>query len=382
MISPQPAGGRPRPAEVLAIAAHGDAVVRNLRITECYYRLSSALREYLDGGANWCTFATWASRQAGCTIRGEDLADRLAEATRKPAKRLAPLNMLWRWLLRRGMFHPETRLGRVVRAIHSPFDAFERASDAVAAGNRRVFEEIAYEMARYMEECGEDAPAGSAGFERFLGGLRAGPPPGGQELLRRAFAHYHAARTETRPARRAQLMLLANLEIGFHEQTRLQPEIQRAMEAGPDTAEDLKARLIRLLPAGRLAGLPAAAWMPAARRYREFAREATRRAVTGMMMVLRVPGGTLALGRTLEAETPEIFAVLDEPELLALIRPFEPEGGCGGCGVEDWADLDQRMHYIFHLFRGYHATEGMFGEPFSPAASEAIRRGRLPDGEL
>lgn len=54
---------------------------------------------------------------------------------------------------------------------------------------------------------------------------------------------------ETRPGRRAQLMLLANLEIGFHEQTRLQPEIQQAMEAAPDTADDLKSRLpvVRLL---------------------------------------------------------------------------------------------------------------------------------------
>src|SRR5207237_8919662 len=28
-------------------------------------------------GANWCTYATWASRQAGRTIRGEDLLEHL-----------------------------------------------------------------------------------------------------------------------------------------------------------------------------------------------------------------------------------------------------------------------------------------------------------------
>jgi len=32
-------------------------------------------------GANWCTFATWASRQAGQTIRQEDLARTLAALT-------------------------------------------------------------------------------------------------------------------------------------------------------------------------------------------------------------------------------------------------------------------------------------------------------------
>ena len=55
---------------------------------------------------------------------------------------------------------------------------------------------------------------------------------------------------------------------------------------------------------------------------------------------------------------------------------------CHGCGVEDWADPDQRMHYILHLFRAYHATPALYGEPFSPAETEAIRSGRLPDGEL
>ena len=199
----------------------------------------------------------------------------------------------------------------------------------------------------------------------------------------RAFLHYRAAKAETGPARRAQLMLLANLEIGFHEQTRLQPEIQRAMEAGPDTIEDLNRRLLRVLPAGRLALLLLTPLRPLVRCYSRFARELTRRIISDVLMVLRLPGQTLALGRTLESETPAVFAALDEPDLLALIRPFEPGGGaCHGCGVEDWADLDQRMHYILHLFRAYHATPALYGEPFSPAETEAIRSGRLPDGEL
>ena len=32
--------------------------------------------------------------------------------------------------------------------LHTPFDAVELASDAVARGNRKVFEEIGYEFAR------------------------------------------------------------------------------------------------------------------------------------------------------------------------------------------------------------------------------------------
>ena len=39
------------------------------------YSLPAAGRGARGQGANWCTFATWASRQAGATIRGEDTLD-------------------------------------------------------------------------------------------------------------------------------------------------------------------------------------------------------------------------------------------------------------------------------------------------------------------
>ena len=65
----------PTVAAVERIAALDDPVVRNLQITQCYSELSRAFAARIDGGpANWCTFATWASKQAGQTIRGEDLA--------------------------------------------------------------------------------------------------------------------------------------------------------------------------------------------------------------------------------------------------------------------------------------------------------------------
>ena len=374
---------RPRTAEVRAIAAIEDAVIRNLRITECYARLSAAMRAQVGEGANWCTFATWASRQAGCTIRGEDLGDRLAGLAREGWTPRHPSRSLWRALLRRGLFNPKTKLGRIVRAIHSPFDAFERASEAVAAGNRKVFEEIGYETARYLETCGDDPSADSARFAQFVNALKPGPPPDGQEWLRRAFSHYQQQRTETRPPRRAQLMLLANLEIGFHEQTRLQPEIQRAMEAAPDTVEDLKSRLLALLPGGRLAGFLLRPVAAVAERYRRFGRALTRRVISDTFMVLSMPDGTLSLGRNLDVPVPAVLAALNEPELAALVKSVEPpDGACDDCGAEDWADLHQRMHYIFHLFRAFHEKPALFGAPYSAGQLEALRAGRIPAGRL
>ena len=63
----------PRVEDVDWIGAMDDPVIRNLEITECYADLSRAMHDRTAGAADWCTFATWASRQAGRTIRGEDL---------------------------------------------------------------------------------------------------------------------------------------------------------------------------------------------------------------------------------------------------------------------------------------------------------------------
>ena len=64
-------------------AARSCATSRSRTPTRCWPRRS---RQRSGQGANWCTFATWASRQAGATIRGEDaldlLTDRLGAAAR------------------------------------------------------------------------------------------------------------------------------------------------------------------------------------------------------------------------------------------------------------------------------------------------------------
>src|SRR5919197_4823599 len=116
------------PEEVARIAARTDPVIRNLQITECYSRLAAAVA---DGrpGANWCTFATWASRQAGSTIRGEDLLDPLQRDLARRRDLLHPIQSFWRWLLRRGLFHPHSRPGRATAQLHTPVDAVELSSD-------------------------------------------------------------------------------------------------------------------------------------------------------------------------------------------------------------------------------------------------------------
>src|SRR5215213_5951693 len=103
----------PTAADVRRVAAIANPVVRNLEITECYSRLAATFAARTGEGANWCTYATWASRQAGRTIRGEDLLDDLQRRLAVSRPLLHPVESLWRRLLRLGLLQPGTRVGRL-----------------------------------------------------------------------------------------------------------------------------------------------------------------------------------------------------------------------------------------------------------------------------
>ena len=378
----------PSVADVQRIAAIPNPIIRNLEITNCYSRLAAAFAEGKGEGANWCTYATWASRQAGRTIRGEDLLEHLGGRLVVGRWLLHPIATLWRRLLRRGLFQRETRLGRLTGALHTPFDAFERASDAVARGNLKVFEEIGLEFARYLNECGPGAPDPAA-LQRFLERLSAGEPPEGQRYLRQAFAHYERRQHESDRSVRTQLAVLANLEIGFHEQTRLQPEIRKALDAAYATKQDLGRRALEAAfpsaprwwpvvrrPAAAVAGVVAAGAQRAA-------SNLAREAITESFMVMSLPERVLALGAHLADAYPEELREPTDAELKELIARFEPvPPDTDDCGARDWAVLDQRMHYIVHLFCAFHLREELSRPPFTPEQVACFSRGDVPDGEL
>jgi hypothetical protein len=381
--------GAPSVGDVRRIAGIGNPVIRNLEITQCYSRLAAALAARSGEGANWCTYATWASRQAGQTIRGEDLLDRLGRKLDRSRWLLHPIATLWRRLLRRGLFQRETRLGRLTAALHTPFDAFECASDAVARGNLKVFEEIGLEFARYLDACAPAATRDSTRFERFLGGLRPGDPPEGQRYLRQAFVRYERTLLEREPKLRMQLAVLANLEVGFHEQTRLQPEICEALDSAYSTQKDLGRRVLEALvpsatrwwslvrqPAIVIVSLVAAGAQRSASRL-------AREVITESVMVLLLPGRSLSLAAHLSDAFPE---ALDEPvdkELIELLARFEPAApALDDCGARDWSDLHQRMHYITHMFRALHLSKELSRPPFTPDQVASFSHGVIPEGDM
>lgn len=381
----------PSVEDVRRIVAVSNPVVRNLEITNCYARLAAALnaRRGEGAGANWCTYATWASRQAGRTIRGEDLLAELERRLGEGRWLLHPVATLWRRLLRRGLLQPETRIGRMTAELHTPFDAVERASECVARGNLKVFEEIGLEFARYLHECPPDAPAESAAFERFLDGLRPGDPPTGQRYLRQAFGRYERVRLERDPKARAELAVLANLEVGLHEQTRLQPEIREALDAAYATHEDLGRRALEaLFPSaarrGAIARRPAAAVVGvAAAREQRAASRLAREVITESLMVLSLPGRVLSLATHLADPYPDVLREPADAQLIELLARFEPAPPArDDCGVREWSDLQQRMHYIVHLFCAFHLREELARPPFTPEQVATFGRGIVPDGDL
>ena len=368
--------------EVRRIAAIENPVIRNLEITHCYSRLAAEFTARTGDGANWCTFATWASRQAGRTVRGEDLVDYLEMRLAERHWLLHPIGTLWRRLLRRGLVKRETRIGRLTAELYTPFDAFERAGTAVARGNLKVFEEIGLEFARYA-----DAVEMSQ-VDRFLDRLRPGDPPEGQRYLRQAFMHYERLRVERDPKARAELAVVANLEIGLHEQTRLQPEIREALDAAYAAKEDLGRRVLEaLFPSAkrsRLLGAPAAAALGVvAAGFQRTSSRVAREAITDSLMVLRLPARELGLGRHLDDPYPDVLEEPADAELTELLAQYEPVApAADDCGARDWSDLQQRMHYIVHLFRVFHLTEELSRPPFTPEQVASFSRGVVPDGEL
>jgi hypothetical protein len=184
--------------------------------------------------------------------------------------------------------------------------------------------------------------------------------------------------------------LLANLEIGFHEQTRLQPEILEAMNAPIIHPREVRRHLVDELFPDRSS--KARFWLarlsrratPIIRARDEFADELQRvgrRVVTDALMMLSLPRGRLLrLGEPLPDPLPELLVTVDLFELVAFLAALGPTDARGG--AQDWGDLPQRMRFIAALFRTYHPTPELFDPPFASEQVVAIREGRRPFGDL
>lgn len=393
-MSPSPAAF-PTVSEVERIASLPDPVLRNLLITQCYSELSLAPTQRTGLSANWCTFAAWASKQAGQTIRKEDLTRALEAALTSDKAIHQTVEEVIALAKQVGAQLERRKILAVVLDLLDPAAAVERSSQAVGRGNQKVFEEIGREFARFYAACLEDSQPDPDKIEAFCAGLRPGDPPEGQRYLRQAFNRYYQAFFESDLQKRAELMLLANIEIGFHEQTRLQPEIAAALDAAVLDPESLANRLISGLFGGRAWIVQLILYFVRAIRGQSrldaaiqalvsAARQRIRLLFTEHLMVIGLPHGLrLHLGQDLQAEFPATLRQLSNPDLLAALQQIDPTpDSLRETGAVDWADLPERLHFILDMFRCYQENADLFLPPFSTQQAAEIKAGRIPSGAL
>lgn len=384
----------PTEDQVKSIGLLTDPVNRNLQITACYHELSTAVADRTGSVANWCTFATWASKQAGVTIRGEDLRRKLEQvlADEPEIRDILAIIKLHSLKLGSGSLMQDIPIAAVKKLAST---VKQRASTAVARGNKKVFDEIAAQFARFIASCLHDEEYTTSSINDFCKQLNPGPPPDGQDHLSIAFRSYYKAFFETDPKVQDELILLANIQIGFHEQTRLQPEIAESLDAANIDPQQIRDYLTDLLVKSKsfkdkviyffkwLIG-ETKLFKNAIDNLAATAEKHIRAVITKHLMTLTIPpDNVLHLGENLVHPFPQNLATITSTDLLNLLKQLRPTiDTIDGAGCTDWSNLKERVHFIVQLFRCYHSSKDLLEPPFTPEQLAVIKNGAVPDGPL
>jgi hypothetical protein len=365
-----------------AIAAMTDPVLRNLWITQRYHELAVELRDAGAGqDATWCAFAVWASKTAGATIRKELLpakAQRLLfdnEITQKALHTLREgvAGHAWARLL------SHEPLGRAVEQVTA------NVSTAIAEGNVLVFAELAPVFSALVAARRRSGVSSPEDLLRALTPALSALEDSGVDIapVRAAFNAYTQALTSAKDG--AALVLAANTLAVAHEQQRLQPAIQSALNAPiSDTLKEvLEHDLIAHLPSAEvrqvldhltddICALLDQAWDVA---------------LTEAIMQLVTAAETFDLRR----DVPPIDGVLFPPALLDLtgtpaekaVSAWDRTGGTGEhSGADNWCELGDRMNYIVNLFRSRQRDTAIFDPPFTVEQLASMAQGEVPPPPL
>ena len=149
---------------------------------------------------------------------------------------------------------------------------------------------------------------------------------------------------------RAELTLLANLAIGWHEQTRLQPQITEALDAAFDEPVKLRRELLGYLLRLRIGfGLRVLLNLipgrsTAIKRVLDEldagAKQIAHEAITEGLMTLALSGEVLSLSRDVPGAFPADLQAIDNRDLRALLELIDPTPDTTrGSGADDWSNL-------------------------------------------
>jgi len=364
--------------EIHRVAEIQTPVIRNLWITQHYHSLMGALAVVIGGdNSNWSTFATWASKTAGQSIRGEEIPQELQVLLAKQVKVHEQLSTMLKMLP--GDWAEELDPLAIPKAV------LANVSQQIAIGNLKVFAELAPLFAKFWARLRDRKRRTEQELDAFVNELIPGPvEEGGQDWLKTAFTSYFAATRATSPKERAEFILYGNLLIGLHEQTRLQPFIAGALDAPFDMSSyealiaaepDWLERFVR----------PAFTKLVSA--LRKTLENDWERLATRYMMTLTLPGGqVMELGRDVPVGVtpfPAVLNPLEYAKLVDLVKTYDPNlETLKDSAAKNWTLIDNRMAFIADLFRSRQQDMSLFGAPFSQAQLDVLAQGRVPPGPL
>lgn len=382
----------PSTAELEAIAALPDPVQRNLQITLAYHDLTHALATRLGRkNVSWCAYATWASKTAGAFIRGERSSLSVQEYLERAdyvRQALTRLNQVLTWFNQTISLKPAF-LASIIDQIT------DEIATHVGHGNLIVFAEMGPLFSRFLETFADSTTYDEAELARFLADyfIPGSVGGGGQDMLITAFTHYYEAMFATDAKERAELILLANLYVGYHEQTRLQGAITGAMEAPLELkietalVEGTHHWLQTNMPRSA-AGLIWLAWQKPLRLLARRIAADWRSILTRWFMTIKLPSETLRLGHDVpRLDTGEMFPAelcqVQNPALLALLQELDGmPNSSQGSAANDWGCLRDRMNFVVDFFRSRQQDGRLYQQPFCDVQVAVIRAGGIPTGPL
>lgn len=379
--------------DTIRIAGINDSVIRNLNITQGYYELSQAMLKYTDGNPNWCTYAVWASKQAGQSIRKEDLSRTFEQFFNHSPEITLIVNTLAQHSdVIKNLPEVKSVSGFILKIIN-PDAVFEYSANAVAEGNKKVFSEIGGEFARFLALFRNEQDFTDENIAKFCSEFKPGNPPEGQQMLKDAFTSYFEARKEGDSKLKAEMIHHSNLLIGYHEQTRLQPQIVEALNAAFKNENEIRQRFLReLLPSFWLRiryyiskllqrKLP---FDEIIDRLLSISKQKMREVITEFMMTLYIPGSEiLKLGKDLNKKFPERLEHITNQKLKQLLSKIDPTpDSTKESGTKDWGELADRIHFIADFFRTYFEHRLLFNPPFNAEQVNELKSGLTPAGDI
>ena len=379
--------------DITRIANISNPVIRNLNITQGYYELSKAMSRFTDGNPNWCTFAVWASKQAGQTIRKEDLERTFQNVFHNSPEITFALNTVAQFSEVVKKLPEVKAIDQFFLKIINPDSAFEYSAEAVAEGNKKVFSEIGGEFARFLSIFKDEKDFTEEKINQFCSPFKPGGPPDGQQMLKDAFNSYYDARLQIDPKSKMELILYADLLIGYHEQTRLQPQIIDALNAPLIDPEDMRSKILReIIPSFWLRVRYQTSKLlnrklpldEAADKLLELVKHQMREVITEFMMTLFVPDNEiLKLGQDLKSGFPEELKTIKNSKFKELLKKIDPTpDSVKESGAEDWGDLSDRIHFIADFFRSHFKHRPLYNSPFTEEQVRVLKDGKKPVGTL